>query len=210
MSILGIDEAGRGPVIGPLVIAGVLIPGEKALEGIPVKDSKLLTPKRREELAAEIRKHTKVFVRILQPKDIDRALKSPDTNLNWLEADNAASIADEARANILYMDCPSTNIARFTDYLQRKIKAKANIVAEHKADATYPVVSAASIIAKVTRDGEIEKIKRKYGIEFGSGYPSDPLTQEFLRKHFRDYPIFRTSWASYLAAAETTKQTTLR
>ena len=72
------------------------------------------------------------------------------------------------------------------------------LVLEHKADLNYPVVSAASILAKVTRDAEIEKIKKEIGVDFGSGYMSDPRTSEFLKKNYKKYPeIFRKSWAPY-------------
>ena len=135
---------------------------------------------------------------ILTPQDVDSALSTEGTNLNWLEADASIKIIDKLNADKAILDAPSNNIPAYVDYVLSKQKGTTTIVAEHKADMNYPVVSAASILAKVTRDAEIEKIKKKIKINFGSGYPSDPLTQAFLKKHYKDYPeIFRKTWASY-------------
>ena len=69
---------------------------------------------------------------------------------------------------------------------------------EHKADLNHPSVAAASILAKVTRDREIQKIKAEIGQDLGSGYPSDPTTKAFLEQNYRAHPdIFRKSWQSY-------------
>lgn len=200
-TILGIDEAGRGPVIGPLVMAGVKIEqkNEKKLIAIGVKDSKLLTPSQRDNLYNKILKIIEKYeIIIIPPKEIDNALNSDSTNLNWLEADNSIKIINELKANISILDCPSNNIKKYKDYIKNKLKTKTKLIAEHKADMLYPVVSAASILAKVTRDREIDKIKKKIQLDIGSGYPSDPITQAFLEKNYKKYPeIFRKTWASY-------------
>jgi ribonuclease HII len=213
MLICGIDEAGRGPVIGPMVICGVLIEKEyeQRLSDIGVKDSKLLSPVQRGDMIEAIKKAAKDFsIVIVQPEEIDAAVESENTNLNWLEADTQAKIIDELKPDVAYIDCPSTNIEDYEDYLKGKIKHKdVKLVVEHKADFTYPVVSAASIIAKVTRDGEIEKLKRKHHIDFGSGYPADPFTKQFLEKNFSKYNFFRKSWASWKNAANRKGQTKL-
>ena len=200
-TILGIDEAGRGPVIGPLVMAGAKIKekDEQKLIDLGVKDSKLLTPLQRERMfdtILEIVDEYKII--ILSPQDVDAALESENTNLNWLEADHSIEIINELDADKAILDAPSNNIEKYTQYVENKLKVKTEILAEHKADMIYPIVSAASILAKVTRDAEIEKIKQKIKMNFGSGYPSDPITQGFLKKHYKDYPeIFRKTWASY-------------
>ena len=213
MLICGIDEAGRGPVIGPLVSAGVLIEekDEAKLKALGVKDSKLLTPEQREILYKKIIAVVKDYsVKILQPFQIDAAVNDPVHNLNWLEADSMAEIANELKPDKIIVDCPSTNIKAFTEYLKKKLKIKAEIIAEHKADLNHPVVSAASILAKVTRDKEIEKIKDELNKDIGSGYPADPKTQEFLKKNYKKYPeIFRKSWESYKRLAESKKQKNL-
>ncbi len=177
-----------------------------------VKDSKLLSPSARERLFGEIKKVVKDFrILVIPPEEIDAAVESEDgDNLNWLEAKKSAELINALKPGTAYLDCPSTNIAKYTAYVQNLVEAPAKLVAEHKADAKYPVVSAASILAKVTRDAEIEKIKEKIGIDFGSGYPSDPMTQAFLKKNYGKYPeIFRKSWASWKEAREKAGQTRL-
>jgi ribonuclease HII len=211
--ICGIDEAGRGPVIGPMVMCGVMIEKEdeaKLLE-MGVKDSKLLSPQQREALIGMIKKVAKDFSIIpVSPKEIDEAVESETTNLNWLEADMQARIIDELKPDVAYIDCPSTNEEDFEAYLRKKIKHQAvKLVVEHKADFNYPVVGAASIIAKVTRDGEIEKLKQKHHIDFGSGYPADPFTKQFLEKNYNKYDFFRKSWSSWKNAACKQSQTKL-
>lgn len=201
MLICGIEEAGRGPVIGPMVICGVLVDEtqEKELKKIGVKDSKLLSPKQRSDLSFKIKKIAKDFKIILvQPKEIDQALDSDESNLNLLEADKFAEIIDSLKPDIAYVDCPSTNTKKFKNYLMGKLKRKdVKLVVEHKADKNYVTAGAASILAKVTRDTEIERLKRKYKIDFGSGYPADPFTKQFLVENYKKYPIFRKSWSSW-------------
>lgn len=210
MRILGIDEAGRGPMIGPLVIAAVVIDSrdEQKLLDLQVKDSKQLSPRQRGELFEKIKAAVKAY-RIIQvsPQEIDEAVESEETNLNWLEADHTTALINELKPDKAILDCPSPNIKAYTAYVRKKLNVKCDIVAEHKADENYPVVSAASILAKVTRDREIEKIKKKIGENIGSGYPADPITQAFVGKHYQKYPeIFRKSWASYKALAEKKRQ----
>lgn len=178
------------------------------LKTLGVKDSKLLTPEQRELLFKKITAVLKDFnIKIIKPSQIDAALNDPNLNLNWLEARTMADIANELKPKKVILDCPSNNIPAFTDYLKKYVKIKAKIVAEHKADQKYPSVAAASIIAKVTRDKEIKKIKDKIKENIGSGYPSDPTTQEFLKKNYKKYPdIFRKTWASYKNLIESKKQ----
>ena len=199
--ICGIDEAGRGPVIGPLVTAGVVIEeGDEAkLTEMGIKDSKLILPKKREEMFEAVKKIVKRYeIIVLEPKDIDDALRSPSTNLNWLEADTTAAIVNKLKPDKAIVDCPSNNIEAYTEYLNKKINVKCEIVAEHKADLNYVVVGAASILAKVTRDRIIEEIKKEIGENIGSGYPADPITKRFLEDNWDKHPkIFRKTWKSY-------------
>jgi len=132
MLICGIDEAGRGPVIGPLVTAGVLIEekDQDKLKALGVKDSKLLTPEQREVLFKKIIAVVKDYtIKIIQPFQIDAALNDPDSNLNWLEADTMAGITNELKPDKVIVDCPSNNIKSFTDYLKKKVKTKTEIIA---------------------------------------------------------------------------------
>ena len=198
----GIDEAGRGPVIGPMVIACCTIKEEDelSLKLLGIKDSKLLSPKQREELYDVVIKKVESYkILTLTPDDVDSALESQNSNLNILEANTSAELVNSLLMNKIILDCPSTNTSAYAGFVKRQFKdKKIEVIAEHKADLNHPIVSAASILAKVTRDREIQKLKDKFEVNFGSGYPSDPLTQEFLEKNYDKYPeIFRKTWASY-------------
>ena len=199
--ICGVEEAGRGPVIGPMVMCGVVIDEKDTdkLKSIGVKDSKLLSPKERADLFDKIKQIAKKFeIVVIEPKEIDEVLDSDDMNLNWLEAKTSAQMINKLKPDRVVLDCPSNNIRAYSNYVRGLLIKDVELIAEHKADLNYPVVGAASILAKVTRDSEIEKIKLKIGVNFGSGYPSDPRTVEFLEKNWDKYPeIFRKSWASY-------------
>ena len=199
--VCGIDEAGRGPVIGPMVICGACFEKaqEKVLRKMGVKDSKLLSPAEREDLFEKIKEACKgrYYAIIVSPSEIDAAVSEND--LNWLEARKTAEIINFLRPDKAIIDCPNQNTKAYSEYIrERLIDKKVEIVAEHKADFNYPAVGAASILAKVARDAEIKKIKRKIGIDFGSGYPSDPLTMEFIAKNWEKKAfseIIRKSWA---------------
>jgi len=210
--ICGIEEAGRGPVIGPLVVCGVLVDekDESRLKRIGVKDSKLLSGKKRTDLFPKIQKIAKDWKIITVPvQQVDAALDHEEMNLNKLEAQKMAEAINTLNPGKVILDCPSNNIPQFVTYLMTHVKniTVDKIAAEHKADVKYLIVAAASILAKVTRDEEIEKLKNKIGIDFGSGYPSDPKTVEFLKKNWDKYPsIFRKSWASYKNVAESKGQ----
>ena len=111
-------------------------------------------------------------------------------NLNWLEADKSAEILDNLNPNKAIIDAPGNNIEKYRVYLLKKLKNKdIKLVLEHKADLNHPVVSAASILAKVTRDTEIELLKKELGIDFGSGYMTDPKTVEFLKSKIKELQI---------------------
>ncbi len=203
MLICGIDEAGRGPIIGPLVMCGLLIKeeDEKELIKLQVKDSKLLTKAKREFLFDKIKDISyKSEIIVINPDEIDYAVKNHDgLNLNRLEAGKSAEIINLLKPDKAIIDAPSNNISSYKQYLSKLIKnKKMELILEHKADLNFPIVSAASILAKVTRDNEIEKIKNKIKIDFGSGYMTDPKTVDFLEKHYEKYPnLFRKSWLPY-------------
>jgi ribonuclease HII len=199
--ILGIDDAGRGPVLGPMILAGVLIKksDEQFLKNIGAKDSKLLTPKKRNEIKNQIVRQFKYHIEISEPSEIDNS-----TNLNYLEAQKAAKIINQLTKNIeekvkVIIDCPSTNIISWTQDVQKLIQNPKNIslVCEHKADLNNPSVSAASIVAKEAREEEVYKLKLKLKVDFGSGYPADPKTINFIKENFDNEKyssIIRFSW----------------
>jgi ribonuclease HII len=203
MLIAGIDDAGRGAVIGPLIIAGVLVDerGLERIEALGVRDSKTLTPNRRQTLAEEILKVVKDHCIVaLSPAEIDHVVKTGKKlhRLNRLEAKAMAEVINKLKPHIAYIDASDVLPERFSRHVAEELSFGVKIVSEHKADRTYPVVSAASIIAKVERDRVISDLRRRYG-DLGSGYASDRRTIKFLEEWMRthdDYPDFvRRSWA---------------
>ena len=213
--IAGIEEAGRGPVIGPMVMAILSCPKDQLtrLEDLGVDDSKKLSRKKRENIFTELTKLDHLY-EIIQPARIDEALFSPQTNLNWLEADVGARLlnkmSEELLVNEAIFDCPSPNIKAFTERVKNQItNKKTKIICEHKADLNYKIVGGASIIAKVIRDREIDSIKEKIGHDFGSGYPSDPKTIAFVKKYYKHFNIFRKSWSTYQKVVRRKNQKTL-
>jgi ribonuclease HII len=205
MLIVGVDEAGRGPVLGPLVMAALSIEEKdiKKLEWLGVKDSKLLSSSAREEMFERLREIVADFrVEMVEPDAIDLSLSETNSNLNWLEADTSARMVSELNADKIILDCPSINLqayeAYFKDKLSPHLKKNAELIVEHKADMNYLIVAAASIVAKVIRDRHINHLKTETGIDFGSGYMSDPKTQKFLENYHDTHPhLFRKKWQSY-------------
>ncbi len=202
MLVAGVDEAGRGCIIGPLVVAGVLVKEENlpVLRQLGVKDSKLLSPKKREALFNEITSLAENHHVIkLLPSKIDHAVECKIRlhKLNRLEAKTMTQIINILKPNEVYLDAADVLEERFTHHVQEGLTVKTKITSKHKADKIYPVVSAASIIAKVERDREIEALKQVYG-DFGSGYLADKKTIRFLKKWLQthsDYPsCVRKSW----------------
>ncbi len=197
--VVGIDEAGRGSLVGDMFIAGVCVRIDKLsrLKDIGVRDSKQLTPKRRDELfniiVSEIEYYT---VRRIPPPIIDRE------NLNNLLYDNIADILAELVdkcENITYVYIDLTgNKRKLLEIINRRLgRRKWVIIAEHKADQKYVAVSIASIIAKVLRDRHIHELSKRYG-KIGSGYPADPRTIEWLRNYLEEHRnipvIVRRTW----------------
>jgi ribonuclease HII len=207
MMIAGIDEAGKGPVIGPMCIGGVKIEESKAhiFKKLGVADSKKLAPKKREQLGAQIKKYADdFFILEVSPSQIDELRKI--MSMNEIMVVCFAKVLEQLKPDLVYVDAADVKAERFGENLRRQY-AKTNpahakkieIISMHQADAIYPAVSAASIIAKVRRDELIEELKKEWGADFGSGYPSDPKTKEFLLKwgeeHNGEFPgIVRQSW----------------
>jgi ribonuclease HII len=195
--ICGIDEAGRGPVLGDLVIAGMLIDEKdiSILEKSGIKDSKKLTRNRREELYKFLVSNFRYHLIKVSPHEIDESRKR--INLNEIEAMKFAKVLDILKPTRAFIDCVGTVPETFFGLINKNLAWRCKLIIEHKADDTYPVVSAASIIAKVERDRGIEKLKEEYG-EIGSGYPSDPKTIDFIRRCSDEngaFPEFvRKSW----------------
>jgi ribonuclease HII len=210
MLVAGVDDAGRGSVIGPLVIAGVMLKEEELVKLVQLgaKDSKVLSPRRREILAVEIKRLAlKYSVIKLAPKEIDTVVQTGRRlhRLNRLEAQTMAKIIEMLKPDVVYVDASDVLEERFKQHILECLPFKVEIVSEHKADRKYPIVSAASIIAKVERDQEIAELREKYG-DLGCGYPTDHKTIGFLQrciKRFGEYPDFvRKSWKPAMKAKE--------
>ena len=202
MLIAGVDEAGRGCVVGPLVVAGVAFRVEhlQQLSMLGVKDSKLLTVKKRETLYPEIIKLAQSHHIIkIEPNQIDKAVLSARTlhKLNRLEAQTMAKVIEEIKPDEAYVDAADVVENRFGCHISECLSFETKIISKHKADRLFAVVSAASVVAKVERDREIIALKKIYG-DFGSGYLADSKTESFLKRLLNEnghYPPFiRKSW----------------
>jgi len=199
--ISGVDEAGRGPCIGPLVVAGVNVEDNSKLVKNHVRDSKKLTPRRREYLAKKIKKLAIDYEIVVIPaKDIDDMRKV--MTLNEIEVNAFTKVIKKLKPEICYVDSADVDEERFRKNILNGLSLKPTIISKHKADDMYPVVGAASILAKIRRDEEIHnislKLEKKIGIPLGSGYPADPITVRFLRTWSKKYEKFpsdvRHSW----------------
>jgi len=198
--ICGVDEAGKGSVLGPLVVAAVAVPSGDILDGLGVRDSKAVSPKERERLYPLIRKRCRVATIRLDAQEID-AIRIEMT-LNAAMARTHARAIDRLSPSCAYVDACDVNSLRYGEMVKGNLVRQCEIVSEHHADVKFPVVSAASIIAKVTRDRAIATLAKKYG-EIGSGYPADPVTIRFLEiwiaEHGSPPPIARKSWKTISA-----------
>lgn len=194
--ICGIDEAGRGPVLGPLVVAGVQVESDVPLRQLNVRDSKKLSPERREVLAPQIEKISAYEVVVVPAEDID--VMRAEMSLNAFEATLFARIIRTLKPETAYVDAADVDEIEFKRNIQRQLDIPVEIVSQHEADNLFPVVSAASILAKVRRDLEMRKIEEEFGVPTGSGYPSDTDTIAFLEKWIREKgslpPHTRTTW----------------
>ena len=210
MFVLGIDEAGRGPVIGPMVMAGAVFEESlfNQLNLMGVKDSKLLPAEKREKLFPKIVSLAKSYkIVVLEPSHINQAMLT--SNLNWLEGEKMVEVINNLKADTSIVDCPSPNTVAFCEFLKSKIKVETELICTNKAER-FLAVGAASIIAKVTRDAEVAKIQKRFTEDIGSGYPADPYTKKFIAKHWKeDHGIFRKSWETYKALARKASQKTL-
>ena len=200
--ICGIDEAGRGPIIGPLVVAGIWIPEEleKQLVMWGVKDSKKHSPRTRQTLAQKI-KDIAVHYEVIVPACNIDSLRQEMT-LNELELHIFAQVARYKKADTYFLDAVDVDSQRFKINFQQSLNGDGEVIAQHKADELYPVVSAASILAKTCRDTEVmhiaQTLEPQLDMPLGSGYPSDPFTQKFLESWGKKFgslpPHTRHSW----------------
>jgi ribonuclease HII len=210
---VGVDEAGKGPVLGSMFAAGVRAPADAIPDG--VRDSKELAAQRREELAEALRADDRVSVGLAEIT-VER-IDDPGTDMNTLTvtAQAGALTAVATGGDAVYLDAGDVDAARFGRRVGDRLDADVDVRAEHGADAARPVVAAASVIAKVERDAHVADLAAEYGA-VGSGYPGDPVTRSFLASYVEEHgrlpDCARTSWKTSgdaLAAHAETGQSTL-
>ncbi|MBM3229596.1 ribonuclease HII [Candidatus Parvarchaeota archaeon] len=208
--IAGIDEAGRGCIIGPMVLAAAFCQkeDEAKLRKIGVRDSKKLTPAKREELAPLIKKICRIGMVKVSAHELTSLMSG--ASLNEIEALKIGELLNSSslKPSIVYVDSPDNIPKNFELRIRKYLKSKLHIISQNKAEDRFPCVAAASIVAKVERDNLIESIKQETGFDFGSGYTSDPLTIKFLETHANDPKIkqyLRWKWKTL----ENIKQKTL-
>ncbi|GBC68541.1 Ribonuclease HII [archaeon HR01] len=207
--LCGVDEAGRGAVIGPMVVAALSADrqGVRLLQAMGVKDSKKLSEVRRRSLFLQLKASgLRYRVKVVKPEMINAALRrNAGPGINVLEARLISSLLEELNPSHAYIDSPDRDLKRFREMVARSLGGRTRIICENKADSKYPIVSAASIVAKVTRDRLVANLRRKYG-DFGSGYPSDPKTILFIRRCIRDGAlpdIVRRGWDTIYRITQT-------
>ena len=206
--VIGVDEAGKGPVLGPMVVSAIACENQDELREIGVRDSKALTPKKREAIYNILTEHFPYHCVVITASEIDALRESMTMNVitaksHAIAVKEVAAIASHGMSKHVYMDACDVNEERYGAFISGCIGSSYTIIAKHRADSLYPAVAAASIIAKVTRDHIIDDIKTELYEEWGdigSGYPSDQKTIRFLKDYIQKYHkapyIARSSWAT--------------
>lgn len=198
--MLGIDEAGRGSLVGPLVVGAFLCPQGRLeiLRELGARDSKLLPRAQRERVYRRLQGVGQCVSIALEPARIDRYVARG--GLNRLEAEAFARLVRSTGPREVFVDACDTDPDRFGRLVHRLSRGTAPIRSTHRADVVVPVVGAASIVAKVRRDRAIDRLARSLGPGIGSGYPSDRRTVDFVRnylEHGAPSPRWlRASWAT--------------
>jgi len=199
----GADEAGKGPVLGSMFAGAVAVDGDPG-EVLPddVADSKTLEPGHRRELDGRLRDDDRVRVAVaeISPARID----DPATDMNTLtvaaQAEAVSAVAADGDRGVV--DAGDTSEARFARRLREHATVDVDVTAEHGADSTHALVSAASVVAKVARDAHVDALPAAHDldVDVGSGYPSDPTTRAFLAEYVAErgeLPSFaRASWST--------------
>ncbi|MFB6362313.1 MAG: ribonuclease HII [Halobacteriales archaeon] len=211
MAVVGVDEAGKGPVLGSMFAAAVRWPSDSA-PSIAVADSKSISPDRRQSIADQLRATDGVSREVVEVP-VSR-IDAPESDMNTLtrRAHASAAAAIAKSGDLIRCDAADVNAERFGRRLQDALQAEGvdglDIRAQHRADERHPVVAAASVLAKVARDAHVGELATEYG-DIGSGYPSDPTTRTFLEEYIREHgrlpDCARSSWSTSrraLAAAD--------
>ena len=182
-----------------MVVAAVCCHTEEECARLGMRDSKTLSPARREELFALVERDFTTAVVIITPEELDRCLEEMTINVCLARAH--AQVIQQLRPEKAFVDAVDVIAARHAETMRRFMDWDCTIISEHKADRAYSVVGAASIVAKVIRDREVENLRKQYG-EIGSGYPADPITRAYLEAYIREHrsapPFARKSWKTII------------
>ncbi len=193
--ICGVDEAGKGSVLGPMVVAALACREDEDLASLPIRDSKALRPGQREAIYEILLRDFPVSIVTIDAAGIDEVRSR--MSMNDCVAELHAEAIMKLRPRSAYVDACDVNAERYGRRVAGCLDFPCDITSRHRADALYRIVGAASIVAKVTRDRAIRALDDEYG-NVGSGYPSDPVTIEFLRRYVRNHgnppPCARRSW----------------
>ena len=217
---LGIDEAGRGPVLGPMTYGCAYwrIEDDEEISALGYDDSKAITAQTREKLFDGIANENAyrigwIVVDIPATAISALMLKQSPTSLNRISHECAISMIEcvlEKGVNVqeVYVDTvgdPDVYQRKLTRRFHNKIK----FTVTKKADSLFRVVSAASICAKVIRDKLVsewvyeegdKKLAEEKKPDVGSGYPGDPKTKDYIEKYFDKIFSFssfvRHSWST--------------
>ncbi len=197
MKIIGMDEAGRGPVLGPMILAAVSMEKEEAslLPTMGIKDSKKIRPQKRKALYQILEgiESAEIKYIIFPPSEIDQ------NSLTNLYRNGVLELCKKLEGKEIYLDlpCPPKGIPAYLEWFQNRL-SPSKVYGMNGGEDRYPIVAAASIVAKVIRDQEMEKIREAWGEDLGSGYPSDPKTRRFLNKLIQTEaslpPFVRSKW----------------
>jgi ribonuclease HII len=209
--ICGVDEAGKGPVLGPMVVGAVGCEKEADLPA-GVRDSKVLTPRQRERLYAEITGSFPWAAVEIPASEIDRLRQDMTMNTIVARGHAEAVLSLSPAPQTAYLDACDVNEERYGSTVAALLGGACKIIARHHGDALFPVVSAASIVAKVRRDRAVEALREREG-DVGSGYPSDPTTIAYLKGYIADHGVppacARQSWETVVRLMDRRRQTTL-
>lgn len=214
---VGIDEAGRGCVIGPLVVACVAADeaDRRWFWANNIRDSKIVPEPQRDRLAELIKERCWFQLKVVHPPDIDRAVRDRSRTLNGLELELMSELLrefqdeyDECEA-VALVDAPSVSAQRYLEklYAASGWPDMATLKAKHEADRRDRTVAAASIIAKSERERLIARLKKELGTDFGCGYAHDEVTRGFVARCPKDAPYVRWTWKTAGASASASTDT---
>lgn len=209
MDIAGVDEAGRGCVIGPLVMCAFACNAqvEKTLRGMGVRDSKEVPQEERVRLYGELKRRGKFTVDVITAELITQKMRAK-ISLNDVEAESASLLLERLHEKIAferaYVDSPDPRPEKFEKRIRKHCDHAFAIVSRNKADRDFPVVGAASIIAKAIREEELAAIKKQVAAaglkgDLGTGYSHDERTIKFLNENWSNphlKPYIRWEWAT--------------